>query len=163
MLQQANLYHLTLVSLWISLLMIGLTGCGEDEENEWVGTWTLETINGQSFEQTLAEVFEDSEIDFSVTATYKFDSDGVMEMDIEIEAEGEGVSVEGSVRTIGTYSLSGSNYTFTPIEIIEATGVFKDRVELLGSTEEDTGTWSRKGNTLTLTSNNGEVVGLKKK
>ncbi len=164
---------LVFVSLWISLLMIGITGCGEDDDNEWVGTWTLESIGGESVEQVLAEEseFNETDLDFSMTATYEitFDNDGVMEVEhtMKFEAKGEGLvfSGEGLMRMTGTYSISGPNYTITPMEI-EVTGAFKDlglEEESVGPSDEDTGTWSRKGNTLTLNSDDGSVIVLKKR
>ena len=52
---------------------------------------------------------------------------------------------------MGTYSLSGSNYTATGLS------------EALGGTEADAGTWSRTDNALTITSNDGTVIVLTKK
>ena len=39
-----------------AVLIIGIIGCGgdedneADEDNEWVGTWSLETFDGQNYE-----------------------------------------------------------------------------------------------------------------
>ena len=66
-------------------------------------------------------------------------------MKVEVKEEGLELSGQGSMKMTGTYSLSGSSYTLTPIEA------------------EGTGTWSRKGNSLTLTSNDGTTIVFKKK
>ena len=168
-------YLLVFISLWISLLMIGITGCGEDDnnedennDNEWVGTWTLESIDDENLEQIFAEEYEfgETDLDSSMDLTYEltFDNDGMMEIEhtVKFEAKGEGLdfSGEGSIRMTGTYAISGPNYTITPMEI-EATGILKE--ESTGSLDEDTGTWSRKGDTLTLNSDDGSVIVLKKK
>ena len=157
---------LWLVSL-CAVLTIGVTGCGgDDDDNEWVGTWELDTIDGASVEQTLSEG-EELGIDFSITANeWTFNDDGTMEaefgMKFEVKEEGLEFSGQGSTKMMGTYSLSGSTYTLTPTEV-EGTGFFEGEVEPIGPTDENTGTWSRAGNTLTLTSDDGEVIVLKKK
>ena len=154
--------------LWLisfyAILIIGIIGCGgDDDDNEWVGTWSLETIDGESLEQD----FGDAEIDFDITANeWTFDDDGTMEvefgMKFEVKEQGLAFSGEGSMKITGTYSLSGSNYTLTPTNV-EGTGLFEGDVEPVGPTDEDTGTWSRAGNTLTLNSDDGEVIVFKKK
>ena len=171
---------LVFISLWISLLMIGITGCGGDDnnegeanDNEWVGTWTLESIDGENLEQIFAEEFEfnETDLDASTDLTYEltFDNDGMMEIEytVKFEAKGEGLnfSGEGTMKMTGTYAISGSNYTITPMNV-EVTGVFKDlglEEESDGSLDEDTGTWSRTGDTLTLNSDEGSVIVLKKR
>ena len=133
---------------WISLLMIGITGCGEDDDNEWDGTWTLESVDGESIEQVLSadgesikqilikqifaeeHEFSETDLDLSMTATieWTFDSDGVVEgvytMKFEAKGEGSDFSREGSMRITGTYFISGTNYTMTFMEV-EITGVLK--------------------------------------
>ena len=83
-------------------------------------------------------------------------------MKFEAKEEGLELSGQGSMKMTGTYSLSGSNYTLTPTRV-EGTGIFKDEVVPVGPTDEDTGTWTRKGNTLTLNSDNGTTIVFKKK
>ena len=158
---------LWLVSIW-AVLTIGIIGCGgDDDDNEWVGTWAMETVDGESLEQDFAEDFGDAEIDFDITANeWTFDSDGTMEaelgMKFEVSEQGFEFSGEGSMKMTGTYSLSGSNYTLTPTNV-EGTGLFEEDVELVGPTDDDTGTWSRSGNTLTLNSDDGSTIVFKKK
>ena len=151
---------LRLVSLW-AVLIIGVTGCGgDDEENEWVGTWETETIGGQSVDQSFAEG-EELGVDISiVTNSWTFNDDETMEAEFAVKLEakegGSEFSVQSSVKLMGTYSLSGSNYTLTITTEGEATTFF-------GGADEDTGTWSRSGNTLTLNSDDGETIVFKKK
>ena len=46
-------------SLWLvslfAVLIIGIIGCGggEDDDNEWEGTWAMESVDGESFEQAV--------------------------------------------------------------------------------------------------------------
>ena len=160
---------LWLVSLG-AVLIIGVVGCGsEDDENEWVGTWAIESIDGESLEQGFAEdeEFGDADIDFSITANeWTFNNDGTMEaefgMKFALEEQGLAFSGEGSMKITGTYSLSSDSYTLTPINV-EGTGLFEGDVEPVGPTDEDTGTWSRSGNTLTLNSDDGSTIVFKKK
>ena len=160
---------LWLVSIWAALI-IGTIGCGgDDDDNQWVGTWEMESIDGESLEQSFGEdeEFGDAEIDFSITANeWTFSDDGTMEMELgmkfEVKEQGLEFSGQGSMKIMGTYSLSGSNYTLTSTEV-EGTGLFEGEAALIGSTDEDTGTWSRSGNTLTLNSDDGTTVVFKKK
>ena len=75
---------------------------------------------------------------------------------VKLESEGGGseISIESSVKPTGTYSLSGFNYTLTTTTGSEGLG--------LGELD-DTGTWSRSGNTLTLNSDDGTTIVFKKK
>ena len=70
-------------------------------------------------------------------------------MKFEVKEQGLDFSGEGSMKMTGTYVLSGSSFTLTPTEV-EGTGLFEGEVGTVGPTDEDTGTWSRQGNTLTL-------------
>ena len=158
---------LWLVSIW-AVLTIGIIGCGaDDDDNEWVGTWAMETIDGESLDQDFANDFGDADIDLSITANdWTFDSDGTMEaefgMQFEVNEQGLAISGEGLMKITGTYSLTGDNYTLTPTNV-EGTGLFEGDVELVGPTDDDTGTWSRSGNTLTLNSDDGSTIVFKKK
>ena len=154
--------------LWLvtlcAVLIIGITGCGGDEaddDNDWVGTWEIDTIDGQSLEQVLAEDLEEESINFSiVTNNWTFNSDETMDAEFAVKLEvKEGdteFSVQSSVKVMGTYSLSGSNYTLTITTEGEATTFF-------GGADEDTGTWSRTGDTLTINSDDGNTIVFKKK
>ena len=157
--------------LWLfslyTVLIIGIIGCGgDDDDNEWVGTWAIESIDGENVEQVFAEG-EELGIDFSIDPNrWTFNDDGTMDVEfgIEFEAKEEGftISGKGSMKIMGTYTLSGSNYTLIPTEV-EGTGLFEGEVDLAGLTDEDTGTWSRSGNTLTLNSDDGSTIVFKKK
>ena len=152
--------------LWLvcisAVLIIGIIGCGgDDDENEWAGTWEIESIDGESLEQSLAADFGEESINLSIaTNNWTFNSDDTMEAEfaVKIEAKEGGTefSLQSSVKLMGTYSLSGSNYTLTITTEGEATTFF-------GSADEDTGTWSRSGNTLTLNSDDGSTIVFKKK
>ena len=132
--------------LWLvsicAVLTIVFVGCGGDDDgddnNEWVGTWSLESLDGQNYEAFWAA------LGFSiVTNSWTFHDDGTWEAQLTLE----GVA---AVKSMGTYSLSGSNYTATGLS------------DALEGTEADTGTWSREGNHLTITSSDGTVLVLKK-
>ena len=166
-----------------AISVLGLSGCGDDEgSNDWVGTWKLDTVDGEDFEQSFIQVFVDvqvfvdegSEVNVSLLANnWTFDGNGTFEMEFAFsyEAEEDGVQVEdiNSMKIMGTYSLSGSNYTLTREKTTVSGGLFTIAL-ILGTfdTEEDeadieTGTWSRKGDTLTLTRENDTVSVYKRK
>ena len=156
---------LWLVSLY-TVLIIGMIGCGgDDDDNEWVGTWSLESIDGETIEQALEEG-EELGIDFSIVPNrWTFNDDGTMEAEfgVEFKAEEQGfvISGQGSIKIMGTYSLSGSSYTLTPTEV-EGTGIFAEGIPPVAPTDESAGTWSREGNTLTLNDDDGSTIVFKK-
>ena len=165
--KQIKMYHQIIPRsfLWFvslcAVLIIGIIGCGGDgdDDDDWVGTWAMETVDGQSLEQSFAEDFgEDGVAASIVTNDWTFNEDGTLDAEISIKIEategGSEIALTSSIKITGTYSLSGSNYTLTMEG--EETGFF-------GDTEEDTGTWSRKGSTLTLNSDDGETIVFKKK
>ena len=134
------------------MLIIGITGCGLNEDNEWSGTWTIESIDGVNFElaDALLEI-----LDISIERFLTFDNDGTW--DAEITTEGWGESVTDSAT--GDYSLDGSNYVMSGSGDIFL--AIKDDVSLLKTGSfEDAGTWVRKGDTLTITRDGGTVVVL---
>ena len=145
-----------------AVLGIGIIGCGGGEdENDWVGTWAMESVDGQSLEQSMKEDFGEEANVSIVTNSWRFNSDGTMDAEARVKIEGaEGgteITTTISQNATGTYSLSGSSYTLT----LEITFNFFGYAET--ETEIDTGTWSRKGNTLTLISDEGETIVFKKK
>ncbi len=174
--------------LWFvfcAALTIGITGCDDDDDridilednDDWIGTWEVESIDGEILEQSLAELeqsireeVEDLEIDFFITANdWIFDDDGTMDwelgMKFEAKEEGFGLLWEGSLKIIGIYTVVGFVYILEPI-LVAGTGIFEEFVEQegpIGPTDRETGTWSRKGNTLTLNSDDGSTIVLKKK
>ena len=145
---------LWLVSL-CAVLSIGIISCGRDDDNsDWIGTWAVETIDGQTYEQAFEE--ELGEKGSVVTNNWTFNDDGTIEAEIAVRVSGE----VSSSKIMGTYSLSGSNYTVTTTAT-ERTGFFVEGAT--DDTEVDTGTWSRTGRTLTLNSDDGSIIVLKKK
>ena len=94
----------------VAILVIGITGCGGSESdadnNEWVGTWSLETIDGQSMEQNYS-YFGDATI---VTNTWRFNSDGFLEGEFAVKIAPKQVDSGeleiGSIKLTGTYFLS---------------------------------------------------------
>ncbi len=157
--------------LWLvtlcAALTIGIIGCGgDDDDNEWVGTWAMETIDGESLEESFTGG-EDLGIDLSIVAnSWTFNDDGTMEADFGVKAEvkeqGLELSVQGSLKIMGTYSLSGSNYTLTFTKVV-GTGVLEGAEPPIDSSDEDTGTWASEGNTLTLNSDEDGTIVFKKK
>ena len=145
-----------------AVLSIGIIGCGGGEdENDWVGTWAIETVDGQSSEQSMKEAFgEEADVSI-VTNSWRFNSDGTMEAEVRVKIEGGqgGTEITATIsqNTTGTYSILGSSYTLTLEITINLFG------EAETETEVDTGTWSRKGNTLTLISDEGETIVFRKK
>ena len=132
--------------------------------NEWLGTWAVESIDGENIESWIAEM-DELGIDVSVANSWTFNEDGTMELELgfKFEAKGEGfeISEQGSTNMRGTYSLSGSNYTLAATEV-EVTGFLEEEPPSIDPTDEDTGTWSRSGNTLILNGDDGGRIVLKK-
>ena len=150
--------------LWLAtlyaVLIIAMIACGSDDngadDNEWVGTWSLDTFGGQTLEQVLEQELGTAGVTVSiVTNSWTFNNDGTLEAEISFKIGNQGgdsaFAITSSSKTTGTYSLSGSNYTLT---LEEAP---------IASLKESTGTWSREGDTLTLNSDNGGSIAFKKK
>ena len=151
--------------LWfISLCTVftmGMIACGsgnddDDDDNDWVGTWSLETYDGRGLEQVLEQELAPEGVTISiVTNNWTFNNDGTLEAEISFRLGNQGsdsaIALTSTIKTAGTYSLSGSNYTLTLEEIP------------IASLKESTGTWNREGNTLTLNSNNGDNIAFKQK
>lgn len=148
-------------SLWFVrlciVLMIGILGCNEgggsgslfggdyeDDANEWVGTWKLTTVDGQSWERFLAE----DGVNVSIrTNNWEFYNDGTLEVIVEFQLETEeGVIIPVVHEAGGTYTLTDAGYT------LKFKGVGTDFFQ------DSTGTWSRTWGTLKLTSDDGTIV-----
>ncbi len=167
MFKQVRFYKFMLVILCAGL-MIGVSGCSEDEEdNPWVGTWSLETFEGESVESQIAEaklVATIFGIEISYSDMWTFHEDETWQRDITIMVD----EITESYEVMGTYALSDANYTLTPMSStipVEETDTGDDLDTLgstFGNTEIDIGTWSVEGDTLTLTSDTGKVYGFKK-
>ena len=99
-----------LVSIWV-VLTIGIIGCGGDDDdndggdNEWVGTWAVATIDGIDFEESFAALG-------LPILKLTFHNDGTWNSEIE------GLLARG----MGTYSLSGSNYTISGFDFSNTIG-----------------------------------------
>ena len=145
--------------LWLATLcivfVIGIPGCGgdgiEEDDNEWVGTWSLETFDGQSLVQVLARELGTEGITVSIVANnWTFNNDGTLEAEISFklgnQGEGSAIAITSSSKTTGTYSLSGSNYILMLADIPVV------------SLKESTGTWHRNGNILTLSRDDITIV-----
>ena len=167
MYRRVNLYSPWLVNLF-TVLAIGFIGCGGgegDDDNELVGTWTLESVDGATIQQTidqfkqLAAAFG-QEIEISYTEDWTFESDGMWRRALTLVAPNEAGEVEtNSFEATGTYSLSGSNYSITitgttgvdPTDDIQADIDF-DFADIIN------GTWAIDGSALTLTGAGGTTL-----
>jgi len=169
--RRENLYSSWLVSL-CTVLAVGIIGCGGgegDDDNELVGTWTLESVDGATIQQTidqfkqLAAAFG-QDLQISYTEDWTFESDGMWRRALTLVAPNEAGEVEtSSFEATGTYSLSGSNYSITitgttgadPTEDIQADIDF-DFADIIN------GTWLIDGSALTLTGAGGTVLGFER-
>ena len=160
MFQQAIFrFFLWLVNLY-AVLIIGIIGCGRvddnNNDNDWVGTWSLEAFDGQTLDQVLEKELATEGVTISiVTNNWTFNNNGTLEAEIGFKLGNQGggseIGITSASKTTGTYSLSGSNYTLTLEEIP------------IVSLKESTGAWSREGSTLTLNDDNGNSIAFKKK
>lgn len=177
MLRQIDLSLLWLVSL-STVLIIGSTSCGELGNDEWGGPWTLQTVDGQSIQQQVEAIelliaaFGEDEIDISYTDDWTFDGNGTWHRDVTWSESTASAQETIPFGFMGTYSLSGANYTLTLTEGVFTT-LTTDTDDVKGGIIEletesdfakiDTGTWTENGGTLTLTSDVGHVLVFKKK
>ncbi len=186
---------LGLISL-CAVLIVGVIGCGDDEaddnngdngeqagvSDEWVGTWSLETIDGKSLEQLLTEDESiaqggidpsQGEVDLSVpTNNWTFNADGTWVWDVVITAvlEAKDIRTTTSFNAMGTHSVSDSNCTVLTEERDGTVTLFIGGVKALEVDNGDffkadiqNGTWVRAGDTLTLTDSYDGVIVFKKK
>ena len=145
---------LLVVSLY-AVFMLGLIGCGDDDTG-WSGTWALATVDGESPERIIGA---DGDLIVSITTNkWTFDSDGTMQAEVGYKFQGQerGAAVTGTISTKfnGTYFLSGFDYTLSMSILTVGQTITAAGVENIQETDtdEDTGTWSRTGDTLILTS-----------
>ncbi len=143
-----------------TVFIIGIIGCGGDDngvdDNDWGGTWSLETFDGQTLEQVWEQELGTEGVTVSIVANnWTFNDDGTLEAEISFKLGNQGgdsaIAITSSTKTTGTYVLSGSSYTLTLEDIP------------INALKESTGAWYRAGNTLTLNSDNGSTIVLKKK
>ena len=159
-----------MASIW-TVLIVGIIGCGGDGDSEgdtdWVGTWSLESVDGTNIRQQLDQ-FEQlagafgQVLKITFADDWTFNDDGTWHRETAYEVdEGDGPETT-SIEGWGTYSLSSSNYALT---VTEVTGeVETDAIDIeLHFEDLANGTWSINGDTLTLTGDGGSAVSLKKK
>lgn len=152
-----------------AVFSIGVIGCGGDgeDDNELVGTWTLESVDGATIQQTIDQFKQlaaalGQDLEISYIEDWTFESDGMWRRASTLVAPNDAGEVEtSSFEATGTYSLSGSNYSIT---ITGTTGV--DVTEnIQANIDFDfadiiNGTWSINGSKLTLTGVGGTVLGF---
>ena len=153
----------------LEILLIDLTDPDpiEPGDNEWIGTWTLESYQGLSLLETLAEYDDYDEEDWTfLAADGSVVGGALLEQAIAAFWSGDGVTgYDGSI----TYTFSGDGSMEIEIVIqltlqgedIQGILIGKDQIpgtySLTGSNyaieigdEVETGTWQRTGDTLTL-------------
>ena len=145
----------------VLFLILGLGGCDqivpviltEPEENDFVGVWTIHSVDGQPFNATQGQPLADS---FSV---WTFSPGGQFELILgwtpAPNEQGVFDVPQFYFRIEGTYALTGSRFSLTAGQSIG----FLDT----GDDEDVGGTWVREGVTLTLTGDDGTVLVLKEK
>ena len=138
------------------VVILALNGCEllipfhdqlhEFEENQWVGSWRLVSIDDEVFLDA-----EDEEGISVITNTWTFDADGTWWAKLVIAFD-----IEGPEQHLyafgGRYWLDGANYTL----FIEEGETFSEAAETTA------GSWVLVGDTLILTGDEGEVLVLKK-
>jgi hypothetical protein len=105
-------------SVLSGLVGIALVGaCGGDSAtspDSVVGTYTLQTINGQAPPQT---VNEDANGRLEITGgRMLLDGDGRFHNEIDFRITSRGVTSNGPVHLFGTYVRTGTNVTVTPAQ-----------------------------------------------
>lgn len=89
--------------LWLvsicGVLIIGVIGCGSDDngdgDNEWVGTWSLETFDAQTLEQVLEKELATEGVTVSiVTNNWTFNNDGTLEAAISFRIGNQGETLQ---------------------------------------------------------------------
>ena len=162
MLKQTGVIYALLI-----LVVISLTGCEllqplieptepTEPENEWVGSWSLETIDGEQLELP----FPPPDPNITVS-TYRnewiFKNDGTWNAEILFEFTFNDGSDSASLiqggQLNGTYELSDKEYK---LMLQEGGGFFFETPD-----GDDTGTWEIVDDTLTLHSSDGSVVVFK--
>ena len=173
--------HLFLVVFAICGI-IGVIGCGdlevllidltdpdpiEPEDNAWIGTWALESYQGFSVLETLAEYDDYGDQDWTFLAADGSAVDGdLLQQAIASFWSGDGVtgydgSISYSFQNGGVMEIEIVIRLQLQVEGIQGVLVGKDEIPgtyfLIGSTytteiadEVETGTWQRTGDTLIL-------------
>lgn len=118
-----------------------------EEKVDWVGTWSLESIDGVSLNDLFGEEF--GEIGYGF-ADWTFYEDGNWWAWFFFEFIGEGIGGSFWIELSGTYALDGSNYVLN-IDM-DAPTFF------IGDSDPNTGTWRIEHDRLTLTDDAGTVI-----
>ncbi len=177
-------------------VLVGITGCDEvvdlnlenEGDNDWVGTWSLESVDGQDWGTNIPLIGGDIE------DKWVFHDNGTWELEATLTALEETGSFKGTYTiTDTTFSMSSPDPEFTTlsdfisidvtIEITDVEGEVEgeivggdgevnviehnveveiDVIENPETTGSSTGTWIRDGNILTLTLSNDQVLVFKK-
>ena len=120
-----------------------------EEKVDWVGPWSLESIDGVRLNDL--DLFSEGEgaVIYAV-ASWMFEADGTWWASFRFEfVTKAGMGEEFSMWLSGTYVLDGANYVLN-IETDAPNSVF--------ASDENTGTWRIKDDTLTLTDDQGTVI-----
>ena len=107
----------------------------------WLGTWSLELINGQSTAENLAGSLKS---DIFLSWNYTFYVDGRFEAKLRQDT-GKGIITTTTYRT---YEVSGNRYNTVLKEAIMSMG--PTSVPIPDMTSYQSGTWLRTGDTLTV-------------
>lgn len=149
----------------LALLLAVILGCGDsDDASDLIGSWSLQTYDGQDwkvFARLLGVVIEDK---------WTFHDNGTWDLQMTFEVLGS----KETEQTEGTYSITDTTFSMSSpdpefrlsdlfdisIEVGEPEGDADNSAE--PQSTENTGTWVRDGNTLTLTLADGKVLVFKK-
>ena len=146
------------------LMVISLTGCDllqpliepTEPVNAWVGSWSLETIDGERLE-TQVPLPAPNVVVSTYSNRWTFRTDGTWNAEFLFEFtfnDGlDSASLIQGGQMNGTYELSGQEYR---LRMQDGEGFFFETPD-----EDDTGTWEIVDDTLTLHSSDGSVVVFK--
>ena len=103
--------------LLLSISLLFLTSCGDDDKPTFVGNWTLRQYDGQSL-PTLYNVFDATHHIYITSATLTLASDKsfILQENFETRDPSQGGAVtatNSSTAAKGNYSISGSVLSFT--------------------------------------------------
>lgn len=159
-----NIKRFTVVAFLF--LSVALCGCDalvdtiitEPEENDFVGVWTIHSINGQTWEEAYS--FEDEIALADSFSVWTFSPDDEFELLLGWTPAPNSAGVfflpQIYFRIEGTYALTGSSYTMT---VGESIGFF----DMAEGDETMGGTWGREADMLTLNDDEGTVIVLKER
>ena len=85
------------------VLCLALVGCGSVDKSQYVGTWSLESSNDETFDSNTISMMKS--LDLDVTLTFREDGTGVLDM---MGNDSHDVTWEASSSTEGTATLDGA-------------------------------------------------------